>query len=271
MCSNCRALVTTDDKACPYCGHRLAARAIDLRMPDDVLGGLIPHARFVTTLLLMVNSAIYAGLVFVSGQAGNENSLISIDSRTLILYGANFAPAVAAGQWWRLITAGFLHLGLLHIAMNSWALFDIGGHLEELFGAGRMAAIYVISTFTGFFASFYVSGSFSAGASAGIFGLIGAMIAFGVQFRRSSIAQSVKSLYVRYAVYGLALGFLGLFPMDNWAHLGGLAGGFGVAMLSGIENRDGGLQDRAWNWAGAVCAVAVAAAFALLIQRVISL
>jgi rhomboid protease GluP len=219
----------------------------------------------------MVNSAIYAALVFVSGQAGNENSLMSIDSRSLILYGANFAPAVAAGEWWRLITAGFLHLGLLHIAMNSWALFDIGGHLEELFGAGRMATIYVGSTFTGFFASYYVSGAFSAGASAGIFGLIGAMIAFGVHFRHSAIAQSIKQLYVRYAVYGLALGFLGLFPMDNWAHLGGLAGGFAIAMLSGIENKDGGIIDRAWNWAGSLCGILTVAAFALLIRKVISL
>jgi rhomboid protease GluP len=249
----------------------MGARAIDLRMPDDVLGGLIPHARFVTTLLLMVNTAIYAALVVVSGQAGNDNSLMSIDSRTLILYGANFAPAVAAGEWWRLITAGFLHLGLLHIAMNSWALFDIGGHLEELFGAGRMASLYVVSTFTGFYASYSISGAFSAGASAGLFGLIGGMIAFGVHFRHSAIAQSVKSMYVRYAVYGLALGFLGLFPMDNWAHLGGLGGGFAVAMLSGIENKDGGIADRAWNWAGAVSALITVVAFALLILRVISL
>src|SRR5437764_14541997 len=129
-----------------------------------------------------------------------------------------------AGQWWRLITAGFLHGGLIHILMNSWVLFDLGAQVEEAYETSRYITFYIFSTITGFYASYYWSpGVPSIGASAGIFGLIGAMIALGFR-EKSAYGAELRSLYIRWAVYGLLLGDLSIMPVDNAAHIGRLAG-----------------------------------------------
>jgi rhomboid protease GluP len=265
MCPQCRAFITSDDKICPYCDAPQGVRAIDRRMPDALLGGLIPGDRWVTMLLLMVNSALYVATLVVTMRQGNPSALMGIDSRTLIEFGANFPTYVSAGQWWRLITAGFLHINLFHVGMNMWALFQIGGQVEEVFGASRMTAIWVVSTFTGFAASYYFARSFSAGASAGLFGLIGAMIALGVLHKSSAFAQAAKEAYLRTAIYQLVIGFLGIFPMDNWAHMGGLAGGFVVALAAGVDRKDGGMLDRLWGGLAVVALGVVLYAFSRLI------
>jgi rhomboid protease GluP len=271
MCSQCRAFITSDDKVCPYCDSKVGARAIDLRMPDAI-GGLIPADRFVTMLLLMINTALYVATVVISARKGAFDlrgglfSFGSVDYGTLSAFGMNEFIYVNAGHWWRLLTAGFLHLSLLHIAMNMWSLLSVGAQVEEIFGSSRMVVIYLFSTFTGFWSSYYFHHGSSAGASAGLFGLVGAMIALGSLHRTSSFAQAAKAMYLQTAIYGLVIGFLGYLPMDNWAHVGGLAGGYCMARLTGVDNKDGGPKDRTWNW-GAAAAVAITAfAFAKLIQ-----
>jgi len=125
MCPNCRAFVTTSDKVCPYCEARLGERPVDRRNPGEILGGLIPHARFTTILILLINTALY--LVEVV----NPNS-------GLTQWGASVPSQMMGGQWWRLITAGFLHGGIVHILMNSWVLFDLGAEVEQLYGTSRL-------------------------------------------------------------------------------------------------------------------------------------
>src|ERR1035437_3996844 len=114
-------------------------------------------------------------------RAGNGDALWNIDIRTLVEFGAKFNMGLANGEWWRLVTAGFLHGGLLHILMNSWVLFDLGAQVEEVYGANRLLVFYFLSTASGFLASAWWSPVLSVGASAGVFGLIGAMIALGVK------------------------------------------------------------------------------------------
>src|SRR5439155_25176984 len=99
----------------------------------------------------------------------------------------------------------------------------------------RYLVFYILSTITGFLASFYWSSTLSIGASAGIFGLIGAMIAIGVR-DRSSYGSAVRGLYTRWAVYGLLMGLLPFFATDNAAHVGGLVGGFAIAFVAGTPS-----------------------------------
>jgi rhomboid protease GluP len=231
MCPNCRAFITTDDKVCPYCQFTLGPKAADQRSPADLLGGLIPQARFTTMLILLINTGLYIAMVMHT-QASATGMSFDFDARTLVDFGGKFGPLMVHGEWWRLVTAGFLHGGILHILMNMWVLFDLGAQTEEMYGTSRYLAIYFVATVTGFLASFYWAPmSPSVGASAGICGLIGAMIALGVR-DRTSFGAEIRRFYVRWVIYLLVFGLL--FPAtDNAAHLGGLAGGFAVGYISG--------------------------------------
>ncbi len=259
MCPNCRAFITVDDKVCPYCDVRIGPRAIERRSPAGVLGGLIPHARFTTMMILLINSGLYLATVIYSSKTGGPGGL-DLDGTTLFLFGAKDAGAIMAGQWWRLITAGFLHGGILHILMNSWVLFDLGTQVEEVYGTSRYLVLYLVSTVTGFLASSYWSNSLSIGASAGIFGLIGAMIALGVR-DRSSYGAAVRSLYLRWAMYGLLMGLLPFFGIDNAAHIGGIVGGFIVGYIAGKPGYSRTIEGF-WRGAAAVAIVITGIAFA---------
>lgn len=257
MCPHCRAFITTSDRVCPYCNEPVAPRPARSDS-GPLLGGFIPHARFVTVIILLLNFGLYVASAVYSMRSGAGGAL-DIDPRTLVEFGAKYRPAIFFGQWWRLVTAGFLHGGLLHILMNSWVLFDLGAQAEEAYGSARMIVIYFAATVCGFLASTFWSPAVSVGASAGIFGLIGAMIAFGT-LHRSALGSAVRGLYIRWAVYGLLFGLLpGLF-IDNAAHLGGLASGFGIAYIAGLP-REYGFAERFWRAAAYICVALTAYSF----------
>ena len=214
MCPNCRAFITTSDKVCPYCDVKVAPRAVEQRSPGDALGGLIPHARFTTILILLINTALYIAQQF---------------SPALTLAGRSLPWVYDRQEPWRLVTAGFLHHDIIHILMNSWVLFDLGAEVEQFFGTSRLIVFYFFSTITGFWASSYFGHAASVGASAGLYGLIGAMLAFGVT-EKTALGSMVKSLYTRWLIYGLVLSFIP--GIDLMAHLGGFAGGFAAAFVA---------------------------------------
>lgn len=238
MCPNCRAFVSTADKACPYCEVVLGPPAAERRSPADVLGGLIPHARFTTVVILLINAGFYV--------AGALPDLGLGKGLPIYEAGAKFGPGIRAGQWWRLITAGFLHGGILHLLMNSWVLFDLGAQTEESYGTNRYLVIYVASTITGFYASYLWSPySPSVGSSAGIFGLLGAMIALGMR-DKSSYGAALRAHYMQWGIYALLMSAL-FAATDNAAHIGGVAGGFALAYIAGTPRRT---TDGLWQLAG---------------------
>jgi rhomboid protease GluP len=275
MCPHCRAFITTDDKICPYCNTQVAKRAVDARAPADALGGLIPQARFTTIVILLINTGLYVATVLYTQRTGGQGGF-DPNSNALIAFGGRDARSIVLdGQWWRLITAGFLHGGILHILMNSWVLFDLGAQTEEAFGTARFLVIYLISTATGYIASLFAflygwpaSASLSIGASAGIFGLIGAMIAFGVR-EGTSQGAAMRSFYVRWAVYGLIMGFILSF-VDNWAHLGGLAGGFAIGYIAAGPRRVT-VVERMWQLAAGFTLVITGVAFLNMVMGLLRL
>ncbi|MEN6536085.1 MAG: rhomboid family intramembrane serine protease [Bryobacteraceae bacterium] len=244
MCPHCRAFISSNDRICPYCEAEVGPRAVD-RRPTGQIAGFIPHAHFTTTMILLVNFGLFAATALYSMSSG-EGGWIDVDGRTLVYFGAKLRAAVLMGQWWRLLTAGFLHGGLLHILMNSWVLFDLGAQVEEAYGSSRLIVFYIVATFTGFFASTFWSPAISVGASAGLFGLIGAMIAVGVRYP-TSLGAAIRGLYIRWAVYGLIFGLLPGLAIDNAAHIGGLAGGFGIAYLAGLPAPVRTIGERIWK------------------------
>jgi rhomboid protease GluP len=233
MCPACRALVDRNDKVCPFCQERITLRY------GAGLGRLaalvLPEHGRVTALLLMVNSLLYV-LTWVAtnrdreGELGARLLFGSIDGYTLLRFGAKYGALVALGEWWRLITPIFLHGNLMHLAMNSWVLYDLGPAVESLYGRQRFLVLYILSGAAGVVLSLlWRPNALSVGASGAIFGLIGAMITYGYRNRRT-VTDAVRSMYVRYAIYALVLTFV-VPGIDIGGHIGGLVAGMGFGLV----------------------------------------
>ena len=154
----------------------------------------------------------------------------------VLAFGVVFRPAIEAGQWWRLITAGFLHFGAIHLLLNLYALVYVGSALEPRFGPKRFLAVYVAGLVGGNVAAdlFQSSQTFSAGASGAIMGMFGAMALVGLRYlkdrQRVMWLQSAAFPIVATLAYGFSQP-----NISNAAHLGGLLCGFGAAALTGVS------------------------------------
>jgi rhomboid protease GluP len=245
MCPHCRAFVSSSDRVCTECRQPLG-KPYAQRMANSVaLAGLVPPTHFTTLIILLINAGLFAATLLMSMRKMGGDALWSIDGYVLYYFGAKESESILAGhQWWRLLTAGFLHGGLVHILMNSWALYDLGAQVEEAYGTARFLVFYLLSSAAGFVASTFWSQAISIGASAAIFGLIGAMIAYWSR-HRTLLGGEMKSVYVRWAIYGILFGLLPMFRMDNAAHIGGLAAGFLLAYVSGSPTQHKAIE---WLW-----------------------
>jgi rhomboid protease GluP len=254
MCPNCRAFITTSDRVCPYCDAQLGPRAIDVRVAS--MGGFLPRAYSTSIIILTINFALYIAMTIVNAKSSPGGLMGGFSGNVLVIFGAKYGPYVAQGQWWRLITAGFLHGSLIHILMNSWALFDLIAEVEGFYGTSRLIVAYIFTTFTGFLVSMlWQPTGLSVGASAACFGLIGIMLAIGLR-RSDPMAQTVRAYYRRWAIYGLIFSFLPGLHIDIGAHIGGLAGGFVLGLVAGLPGHPSSLRERFWQGA-AVAAVAI--------------
>ena len=148
------------------------------------------------------------------------------DLRVLVLMGAKVNQLVVQGQVWRLFTAMFLHIGVLHLLFNLYALNALGPLVEGYFGSVRYLAIYLLAGLFGSLASFAFSPAISAGASGAIFGLAGAITVYFLRYRENFGARGRAILQNMLMVIGINLVFGFVAPgIDNWGHMGGLIGG----------------------------------------------
>lgn len=175
---------------------------------------------FWTFLLLTVQILMFVLLEF---RGGSENTL------TLIENGAKFNPFIFDGEWWRFITPIFLHIGMLHLLMNSFALYYLGPLVEKIYGNFRFLFIYLFSGFTGVLGSFLFSSSVSAGASGAIFGCFGALLYLG-KTHRQLFLRTMGYNIIAVIIVNLIFGFI-VPGIDNAGHIGGLVGGFLAAHI----------------------------------------
>jgi len=149
-----------------------------------------------------------------------------------LIFGAKFNPLIMNGEYWRLITPMFLHGGIVHLFFNSYSLYVIGPAVEDLFGSVKFAVIYFIAGIIGNVASFAFSTHMSVGASGAIFGLFGALV-YLIRKDRRIFKTSFGTSIVVTIVYNLIYGFMNE-RIDNFAHIGGLVGGFATATVVGL-------------------------------------
>lgn len=160
---------------------------------------------------------------------------------TLLQNGALYPPLVREGDYYRLITCAFLHIGLLHLLFNCYALYVIGSQIESFYGKAKYIIIYLFSALIGSLMSMLFTDAISAGASGAIFGLLGALLYFGYHYR-IYLGNVMRSQIIPLIIFNLMLGFI-LVGIDNAAHIGGLMGGILISMALGIKEKTS-LTDR---------------------------
>jgi rhomboid protease GluP len=246
VCPSCGSLVGVRDDKCYSCGRS-----------NPGLWGFGPMLRHIgadfgfAPIVIGVCVTLWVVTLLASGGAMRVDSIMSAfapSQQVLFLFGASGAyPVFGYGRWWTVLSAGWLHAGLLHIFMNMYWVRQMGPAITDLIGPARTVIIYTVGGVTGFLlsslAGAFLGGipipllhgaSMTVGASAPVFGLIGALYHYG-RTSSSIIKQMAVSIMVQAFVFGL------LVPgIDNYAHLGGFAGGYVTSAFLNPMTRERG-------------------------------
>ena len=178
----------------------------------------------VTFTILGINIVLFGIMALAGGSTKTD---------VLLDFGASFSPYFERGEYWRLVMPMFLHIGWLHLIVNSYALFILGPILERVYGYGRFAVLYVAAGMGSSALSMSLSRNIAAGASGAIFGIAGAMLVTGY-FHRDLIPPRWGRAFGRgilpFIVINLIFGF-SVRGIDNWGHLGGLLSGMVLAAI----------------------------------------
>ena len=184
-----------------------------------------------TTLLVGINVAVFIGMLLTGG------SIMGFSEQESLRWGANSGLLTLSGDYWRLVTAGFVHANLLHIGFNMWCLWSLGLLAERLFGSWITFAVYVLTGVGGALLSVGVNPMrFEVGASGAVFGIAGAILS-GIKFGNVAVSSFQKrqiiSSMIFFVILNLAFG-AAIPGIDNWCHLGGLVSGliFGVPLAT---------------------------------------
>jgi len=268
MCPHCRALVERDASVCPFCGGSLrGARArASTSAPGRVLG-IIPLPSTATSVIIGANVALYGVAWYLTQSAagsdlGNATSMGGVSGEVLYRLGAKFGPAIWAGQWWRLVTACFLHAGLLHIGLNLWCIMDLGPEVESLFSTTKFVVLYLVTGVCGFIASSWWRAGLSVGSSGAIMGLIGILI--GASCHHGSLGKDYRGMLWRWVLYILVFGLLPFFAVDNAAHIGGLVSGLVLGYLVPQGEPETRASENLWNTLATLSVLIIAGSFALM-------
>ena len=182
----------------------------------------------IVTYIIMAICIILFILMELSGGSTN--------SQTLLKYGANLDILVKNGEYYRLFTCIFLHIGIMHLICNMYSLYAIGREVESLFGKVKYIIIFILSGIFGSIMSIaFTHNTISAGASGAIFGLLGALLYFGINYR-TYLGEAIKRTIIPIIVVNLIIGFFAE-GIDLAAYIGGLVGGVLVSMMVGIPDK----------------------------------
>jgi rhomboid protease GluP len=259
MCQACRGLVEASARTCPLCGRESVPR-FRIRAGEKSGG-----ESFFSMLLLAINVVVFVMMAVVDLSSGVEGVSIMNPASPSVLddFGVRIIPAIQHGEWWRLVTPNFLHLGLMHLMFNSLALYNVGPQVEALYGSQKFILIYlgtgIISNIVDF--SFGIQG---AGASGALFGLIGLLAVYGHR-QGGTFGNALRRQMLIWAAFGIVLGFM--FGWDNYAHIGGFIAGAAMAYAITAEEPTIARSALIWNITAIACALVVVASFAMVAKN----
>ncbi len=253
-CSFCKQQAPEEAIECPFCGHAVIGQTepqnapnntnagnLSLNNPSEINGDESPAVEnnqqeiaqseffiklsestrhtFITPTLLAVNVVVFV-LMAVSGVGVFEPTYAG-----LIGWGADYGPYTSNGEWWRIITNTYIHIGIIHLALNMWCLLSIGFLVERLFGNLIYLLIYTTAGIVGSIVSLSVHPVIiSAGASGAIFGLYGALLGYCLRQKHQvpkTVLKELRNSTLGFIAYNLFNGFIHS-GIDNSAHIGGL-------------------------------------------------
>jgi len=234
LCPSCGRLTRADAEECLVCGRR---RPGMWRLSD--LFRRLFRAGSPTQLITVACVALYV-LSLVIDPAGAMRprgpfEIFSPSGAALRRLGMTGVGAWMNGEWWTLVTSIYLHGGILHILFNVLWIRQLGPAVEELYGPARFFVIFTVSGLAGFVVSDLLGVSFTVGASGSIFGLLGAMVAFGRR-RGGAFGAMVLRQYGQWALLLFILGFF-MSGVNNLAHAGGFLGGLAAGLVLSLAER----------------------------------
>lgn len=236
LCPNCKKLISVSEKRCPYCGTGNPAAwwknnfwTRGFNDPNMLIKSIIGINVGIYVISLLLNPSGF-------GLALNPLTLLSPSGQILELLGATGkVPIDAFQRYWTLVTANYLHAGILHILFNMVAFRQLGLLVSREYGVHRMFIIYTLGGVIGFFISYLAAVPWTLGASAAVCSLAGALLYFGKS--RGGVYGS--TIYKQIGFWVIILFLFGiLVPMiNNWGHAGGIAAGIAMGFLLGYQER----------------------------------
>jgi len=188
----------------------------------------IKDKSFITISIIAINVMLYIVTAYMSYTYA-KGSIFNSNSAVLVLLGAKVNELITQGQYYRLISAMFLHGGIVHLAVNMYSLYAIGPMVEKVYGKAKFIAIYFVAGICSSLLSYVYSPSMSIGASGAIFGLLGAVLVFAIKSKGktgSAFIRSILSVIIVNIFIGMTLP-----GIDNFGHIGGLIGGIIISFL----------------------------------------
>jgi rhomboid protease GluP len=273
LCPACGTLVGATATKCHQCG---ASMTFSFAAASRSLARWMPETSPATYALLTICCVMYGLAIIITtklqgfgGPQGGLFNLGGIAGRVNLRLGESLRWAGYINQPgdiqqpWRLVTAIFLHGGLLHIGFNMWVLMDIGPMVEEMYGSARYLFLYIATGVAGYVLS-SLMGNNSVGASGALLGLIGVLLA-ATTGRKSLGAQAMRSSLIRWLIYIFVLGILMRGAIDNYAHFGGLAAGYLLGRVMADRPPADVTERRRAYLLGWTAGIAVAVCFAFMI------
>jgi membrane associated rhomboid family serine protease len=236
LCPTCRKLISNDEAQCPYCGTLNPGSWIHNNIATRLLND---PERFIKGVIA-VNVGMFVLAILLSFQGLNLSmnplTFLSPDGRVLLVLGATGSvPINDMNRWWTLLSANYLHGGILHILFNMMALRQISGLIIREYGLNRMFCIYTLGGVLGFWISYLAQTQFTIGSSAALCSLIGAALYYG-KTRGGVYGQAIYRQVGGWVLILFLFGFM--FPgIDNWGHAGGIAAGILLGLLFGYHER----------------------------------